>query len=164
MLHLVRNLLTIRDPPASSTSSSTTQLEYSRLQSELIKQLEQRGFLTLLLTLGSMASKTEWNEVNVLVLDILWSMYRGVRASELIKDQQKVSIPRFSMTMCAEQALKAITPGPHREPDEVARGRGPDSSSQPAQGHKSTLTVWDDHRRFIGTCLFHRSKIIRDLT
>ena len=37
-----------------------------------------------------MAGKSEWNHVNVLVLDIMWSMYKGVRASDLIKDQAKV--------------------------------------------------------------------------
>ncbi len=92
MLHLIRNLLAIRDPP-STLSSTSSGLELSRLQSELIGQLETNGFLTLLLTLGGMAGKTEWNDVNVVVLDILWSMYKGVRASELIKDQTKVRLP-----------------------------------------------------------------------
>lgn len=48
-------------------------------------------YFQLFLTLASCADKTDLNQYNVLVLDILHLVYRGVRPKDLAKDLARVS-------------------------------------------------------------------------
>ncbi|KAL7415832.1 timeless protein-domain-containing protein [Mrakia frigida] len=86
-LHIVRNLLAIKDSVGSSLSS-TDSIEKSTLQSTLIIQLHSSHFIGLLLTLASEAQTKDSNPFNVLVLDTLQLIFRGIRAADLAKDQK----------------------------------------------------------------------------
>jgi len=105
-LHIVRNLLAIRDAVAEGTATGEKE-EFANLQvrpadcwsefpvadnqSTLIVQMDNLTYFQLLLTLASCADKTEFNQYNVLVLDILHLVFRSVRVPELGQDQARVS-------------------------------------------------------------------------
>ena len=55
-------------------------------------QLGQLTYFQLILTLASCADKADFNQYNVLVLDILHLAFRSVKAKELVQDQARVRI------------------------------------------------------------------------
>jgi replication fork protection complex subunit Tof1/Swi1 len=59
-------------------------------QSTLIIQLDQLTYFQLILTLASCADKTDFNQYNVIVLDILHLVFRSVKVVELAQDQARV--------------------------------------------------------------------------
>ena len=61
-------------------------------QSNLISQLHKLTYFQLFLTLASLAEQTQINQYNVLILDILHLVYRGVRPKDLVRDQARVSV------------------------------------------------------------------------
>jgi hypothetical protein len=61
-------------------------------KSNLISQLHKLTYFQLFLTLASLAEQTQINQYNVLILDILHLVYRGVRPKDLVRDQARVSI------------------------------------------------------------------------
>ena len=61
-------------------------------QSNLISQLHKLTYFQLFLTLASLAEQTQINQYNVLILDILHLVYRGVRPKDLVRDQARVCI------------------------------------------------------------------------
>ena len=91
ILHLVRNLAFIKDPPANAYGSAD-QSELSSLQSRLIKGLSDSHFIDLLMTIASNAAEdpvfTQWN---ALVLEIFYLLFRGVKPTSLAGDQTKVN-------------------------------------------------------------------------
>lgn len=89
MLHLIRNLLAIRDPIGTGFGSGDT-MELGSMQSRLIVQLQEAQFLSLLVTLGQNVERTEFEEYNVLVLDCLWLIFRGLEPEDLMKESQEV--------------------------------------------------------------------------
>ena len=94
ILYLIRNLAFIKDLPAN-THLSADQAEYSSLQSRLIKVLSDTHVLDLLLTIASNTSSNPlFNNWNVLTLEIIYLLFRGVKPSSLAADQAKVC--RFS--------------------------------------------------------------------
>ncbi|CED82764.1 timeless-domain-containing protein [Phaffia rhodozyma] len=100
VLSLIRNLLSIKDS-VSSTHATADSYEKSTLQSRLIVQLDDSHFLQLFITLASSAATKEFNSFNMLVLDVLHLMFRGVDVSTLVKDQT-VAI-RDSLSSLLEQ-------------------------------------------------------------
>jgi replication fork protection complex subunit Tof1/Swi1 len=90
MLHLVRNLLAIRDPVGSGGDTGE-RMELGSLQSRLIAQLEEAQFMALFLTLAENAERPEFEEYNVLILDSTWLMLRAVEVEDLTKDSSEVS-------------------------------------------------------------------------
>lgn len=96
VLYLIRNLAFIKDLPAN-THLSADQAEYSSLQSRLIKVLSETHFLHLLLTIASNASTDPlFNNWNVLTLEIIYLLFRGVKPSALAMDQTKVRLHSLS--------------------------------------------------------------------
>lgn len=102
MLHFVRNLLAIRDPIVSGLGSSK-QEELAHLQSDLIIQLHEANLLNLLPTIGSMAAQTDFNEHNVVILDALWSLYRGVNARDLARDLKEAGVSDLAKMLDEEE-------------------------------------------------------------
>jgi replication fork protection complex subunit Tof1/Swi1 len=49
--------------------------------------------------MASLAEKTDMAQYNVLILDILHLVYRGVRPKDLIKDQARVSTDDWSQAI-----------------------------------------------------------------
>ena len=94
VLHLVRNLAFIKDPPAN-THLSSDQAEYSTLQTKLVKAISETRMGELLLTIAANSGTDPWfNSWNTLVLEIFCLLFRGVKPSSLAEEQAKV---RFSV-------------------------------------------------------------------
>jgi replication fork protection complex subunit Tof1/Swi1 len=102
-LHIIRNLLSVKDAVASDTTTgqkeemsrmqvSSLQMDRADRQSNLISQLHKLTYFQLFLTLASLAEQTQINQYNVLILDILHLVYRGVRPKDLVRDQARVRI------------------------------------------------------------------------
>ena len=98
VLHLIRNLVFIKDLPSNSHLSSD-QAELSNLQSKLIRALSETNTLDLLLTIAANSDKDPlFNGWNTLVLEILYLLFRGVKPSTLAVDQAKVILfPCFKL-------------------------------------------------------------------
>jgi replication fork protection complex subunit Tof1/Swi1 len=58
----------------------------------LITQLESLTYLKLFLTIAAGVDRPEFNPYNVLVLDILYLIFRGVKPRELSQNQDRVSL------------------------------------------------------------------------
>lgn len=90
ILHLIRNLAFIRDPP-SNMHASLDQAEYSSLQSRLILRLSETHALDLLLTIASNAASDPFlNQWNTVVLETFYLLFRGVKPAVLAEDQAQV--------------------------------------------------------------------------
>lgn len=103
ILHVFRNLayLTDRSTPASSASASA--IEQSSLQSDLIASFSREGILDLLLAMSAHADSSDYAPWNMVVLDILHLLYRGVRADELMVPEKEVENTRLRELLDAEQ-------------------------------------------------------------
>ncbi|KAK4685899.1 replication fork protection complex subunit TIMELESS/Tof1/Swi1, partial [Tremellales sp. Uapishka_1] len=106
-LHIVRNLLAIKDAVASETTSGE-QEELSQLQSTLIVQLNGLTYFQLLLTLASCADKSDLNQYNVLVLDILHLIFRSVKAKNLGQDQVRAPVENLKKLLDLETRKKTL--------------------------------------------------------
>lgn len=97
VLHLIRNLVFIKDLPANMHLSAD-QAEYSSLQTRLVKALSETHTLDLLLTIAANTSNDPlFNASNTLVLEIFYLLFRGVNPHLLAMDQVKVeSLAHFS--------------------------------------------------------------------
>ena len=96
VLHLIRNLAIIKDPPPNSLASAD-QAELSTLQSKLIRTLEETHVLKLLLTISANTDNDPlFNGWNTLVLEIFYLLFRGVKPTALSMDQAKVCALRLS--------------------------------------------------------------------
>ncbi|KAG1818982.1 timeless protein-domain-containing protein [Suillus subaureus] len=90
ILHLIRNLIFIKDLPAN-THLSADQAEYSSLQTRLVKALSETHTLDLLLTIAANTSNDSlFNASSTLVLEIFYLLFRGVKPHLLAIDQSKV--------------------------------------------------------------------------
>jgi replication fork protection complex subunit Tof1/Swi1 len=92
VLHLIRNLAFIKDPPAN-THLSSDQVEYSSLQTKLVKAISETRISDLLLTIAANSGTDPWfNSWNTLVLEIIYLLFRGVKPSTLSEEQVKVRL------------------------------------------------------------------------
>lgn len=80
-------------------------------QSELIIQLESENILQLLLAMAAQADSTDYAPWNMVVLDILHLVFRGVKPDELMVPVQKVS----RLRLCSNPR--------HRDFDGISRGQ-----------------------------------------
>ncbi|KAI0752629.1 timeless-domain-containing protein [Daedaleopsis nitida] len=102
VLHLVRNLAFIKDPPPNMHGSAD-QAELSTLQSRLVKSLSESHFIDLLLTIGSnAASDPLFNQWNGLVLEIYYLLFRGVKPTSLASDQEKQTSKTLASLLAVE--------------------------------------------------------------
>lgn len=90
VLYLVRNLAFVKDlRPGASLSAH--QLEFTSLQSRLVKELSAANFLEFLLTISSNSEKDPWlTGWNTVTLEILYLFYRGVSPTSLSTKQTDV--------------------------------------------------------------------------
>ncbi|CAK9781717.1 hypothetical protein CC85DRAFT_324759 [Cutaneotrichosporon oleaginosum] len=108
-LHIVRNLLAIRDVRAPDTATGEEE-ELSRLQSTLIVQLDSLEYLSLFITMASEADRsTGFNSYNMLLLDILHLIYRCIRPEELGKDQATASSESLAKLLADEERQKNLS-------------------------------------------------------
>ncbi|OXG18463.1 topoisomerase 1-associated factor 1, partial [Cryptococcus neoformans Tu259-1] len=106
-LHVVRNLLAIKDAVAEGTATGEKE-EFAHLQSDLITQLDSLTYLQLFLSLASCADKTDLNPFNVIVLDILHLIFRGIKPTELVQDQKRIPIDSLAKLLEKEKKQKAL--------------------------------------------------------
>ncbi|WVO15560.1 hypothetical protein L204_103220 [Cryptococcus depauperatus] len=106
-LHIIRNLLAIRDASSSGTTLGE-QEEFTHLQSALISYLDKLTYLQLFLTLAGAADKTDLNALNAIVLDILYLIFRGIKASNLAQDQQRAPISSLTNLLEVEFRQKSL--------------------------------------------------------
>ncbi|BEI92678.1 uncharacterized protein CcaverHIS019_0503060 [Cutaneotrichosporon cavernicola] len=108
-LHIVRNLLTIRDVRAPDTATGEAE-ELSHLQSDLIVQLDKLEYLDLFLTMAADSDRSVgFNSYNMLLLDILHLMYRCIRPEELSKDQATASAQDLAKLLADEERQKRLS-------------------------------------------------------
>ncbi|ODO06093.1 topoisomerase 1-associated factor 1 [Cryptococcus wingfieldii CBS 7118] len=107
-LHVVRNLLAVKDASAEGTATGT-KAEMAQLQSDLICQLDSLTYLQLFLTLASCSDKSDLNAFNVIVLDILHLIFRGVKVQELGQDQKRVPLDNLAKLLDGEKKQKAMS-------------------------------------------------------
>ncbi|OBZ77008.1 Topoisomerase 1-associated factor 1 [Grifola frondosa] len=105
VLYLIRNLAFIKDLP-SNTYLSADQVEYSSLQSRLIKVLSETHTLDLLLTIASNASDALFNGWNALVLEIFYLLFRGIKSASLAMDQAKQPAQDLQRLLAVEDRRK----------------------------------------------------------
>jgi replication fork protection complex subunit Tof1/Swi1 len=92
ILHLIRNLAFIRDPPPNIHLSSD-RADFSNLQNKLIRTLSDTHFLELLLTVASnAATDVIFNGWNTLVLETFYLLFRGVQPGSLVTEQVLVCV------------------------------------------------------------------------
>ena len=107
VLHIIRNLAAIRDKPRSAFNSADS-LELSTMQSELIVQLERESIFDLLLTVCSLADKSEFSAWNMVALDILHLLFRGARADELVKSGAQYRADKLTELLQGEKRQKQV--------------------------------------------------------
>lgn len=96
VLHLIRNLAFIKDPPLNSLASAD-QAERAMLQSKLIRVLDETKILKLLLTIAANTDEDPlFNGWNTLVLETFYLLFRGVKPTSLARDQAKVCFATHS--------------------------------------------------------------------
>ncbi|KAI0366585.1 timeless-domain-containing protein [Pilatotrama ljubarskyi] len=105
VLHLIRNLAFIKDPPPNMYGSAD-QAEFSTLQSRLVKGLSESHFIDLLLTIASNASDPMFNQWNTVVLEIFYLLFRGVKPASLASDQAKQSTKALQSLLAIEDQRK----------------------------------------------------------
>ncbi|KAG5641373.1 hypothetical protein DXG03_005379 [Asterophora parasitica] len=102
VLHLIRNLVFIKDLPFN-THLSADQAEFSSLQTKLIRALSETHMLQLLLTIAANADNDPLlNSWNTLVLEILYLLFRGIKPTTLTIDQAKQPTETLHRLLAAE--------------------------------------------------------------
>ncbi|RSH83343.1 Topoisomerase 1-associated factor 1 [Apiotrichum porosum] len=105
-LHIVRNLLSIKDIVAEDRAIGDKE-ELSTLQSTLIAQLDEFTYLELIVTLASNANKTEFNQYNMLVLDMVYLLFRSIKPENLAQDQKRAPMENLVKLLEEENLAKA---------------------------------------------------------
>ncbi|KAK0555790.1 Topoisomerase 1-associated factor 1 [Tilletia horrida] len=83
VLHLFRNLLAIRDPVATSLSSSEL-VELSTLQSKLVLAMDRSNVLDTLLMLASSATRREYEDYNAITAECIYHLIVGTSPKRLL--------------------------------------------------------------------------------
>ncbi|KAH9903300.1 timeless-domain-containing protein [Cubamyces lactineus] len=105
VLHLIRNLAFIKDPPPNMYGSAD-QAEFSMLQTKLVKRLSESHFTDLLLTIASNAADPMFTQWNTVVLEIFYLLFRGIKPSLLAADQAKQSTKALQSLLAVEDQRK----------------------------------------------------------
>lgn len=102
---------------------ATTGHDSADTQSTLVVQLDQLTYFQLILTLASCADKTEFNQYNVIVLDILHLIFRSVKAAELGQDQARVrrSVTAYAHIQASMENLNKLLELEKREKSRYSR-------------------------------------------
>ncbi|KAL4067395.1 timeless protein-domain-containing protein [Scleroderma yunnanense] len=106
ILHLIRNLVFIKDLPVN-LHLSADQAEFSSLQSNLVKSFSETHILDLLLTIASNNDNDPlFNSFNTLVLEIFYLLFRGIKPTSLAVDQKKQPAQSLQRLLAAEDRQK----------------------------------------------------------
>jgi replication fork protection complex subunit Tof1/Swi1 len=90
VLYLIRNLAFVKDL-RQNVNLSANQLEFTSLQSRLIKELSASSFIEFITTIAANTEKDPWlTGWNTIALEILYLLYRGVSPTSLSTRQEDV--------------------------------------------------------------------------
>lgn len=90
VLHLFRNLLAIRDPPATSLSSNE-EIANSTLQSDLVCAMAKSHVLEAILMLADNADRRDFEQWNAITAEIVYMLFGGQCASIIAGQEHIVS-------------------------------------------------------------------------
>ncbi|KAI0649834.1 timeless protein-domain-containing protein [Trametes meyenii] len=139
VLHLIRNLAFIKDPPPNMYGSAD-QAEFSTLQSKLVKRLSESHFIDLLLTIASNAAESTFNQWNTVALEIFYLLFRGIKPSSLASDQAKQSTKALQSLLAVEdqrrrEIARKATSRHSRFGTTISVMLNPKKGKQPAEGN-----------------------------
>lgn len=144
VLHLIRNLMFIKDLPPNMHLSAD-QAEYSSLQTKLVKALSETHTLDLFLTIAANNNRDPlFNASNTLVLEIFYLLFRGIKPTALTIDQTKVTGHVFVRQTESLNELHAAT---CPEPASPSCRRGQEEEGHCTQRVIPPLAFWHHHRR-----------------
>ncbi|KAM0754978.1 timeless-domain-containing protein [Meredithblackwellia eburnea MCA 4105] len=104
VLHTFRNLAFLKDK--ISTTDSADAIELSTLQSEYIRQLTDEHIFDLLIAIAANSESSEYASWNMVTLDILHLIFRGVKPAELMVPKDKVTENRLKDLLDSETSKR----------------------------------------------------------
>lgn len=109
ILYLIRNLAFVKDlRPGANLSAH--QLEFTSLQSRLIKELSTANFVEFIITIAANTEKDPWlTGWNTVALEILYLLYRGVSPTSLSTKQVNVRFSQYRQTISRILIRRAAT-------------------------------------------------------
>jgi len=92
VLYLIRNLAFVKDL-RQSANLSANQLEFTSLQSRLIRELSEANFIEFIVTIAANSEDDPWlTGWNTIALEILYLLYRGIDPVSLAAKQENVRL------------------------------------------------------------------------
>jgi len=92
VLYLIRNLAFVKDL-RQSANLSANQLEFTSLQSRLIRELSAANFIEFIVTIAANSEDDPWlTGWNTIALEILYLLYRGIDPVSLAAKQENVRL------------------------------------------------------------------------
>lgn len=108
ILHIIRNLVALKDKPCPIGESSTSADDY-QLQSELILQMSRFGIFDFLIHLSHGANRFDvFGAWNIIALDIWHLLFRGIDAEDLVDAEP------FSKTNEEGETVKTLSASARR--------------------------------------------------
>ncbi|KAI9609866.1 hypothetical protein H4Q26_006855 [Puccinia striiformis f. sp. tritici PST-130] len=143
VLHIIRNLLALRDKPASGAG-----VEESHHQSDFIQQLSKFGIFDLLIHMSHGSNRfDEFGQWNMIVLDIWDLLFRGVDTEDLIDAEVYVGTNEagesISTVKASDKKLESLLLDEERTRKAKAR-----KSTTRHSRFGTTLSVQTGHRKF----------------
>ncbi|QRV99102.1 topoisomerase 1-associated factor 1 [Ceratobasidium sp. AG-Ba] len=89
VLHILRNLLVLKDPPRTSSSLSSSSTSLASLQSRLLVSLRNTGLLDFILVCASNVDNHAYSEFSAVLLEISYLLVRGVGVRDVVRTRAK---------------------------------------------------------------------------
>ncbi|QRW13593.1 topoisomerase 1-associated factor 1 [Ceratobasidium sp. AG-Ba] len=131
VLHILRNLLVLKDPPRTSSSLSSSSTSLASLQSRLLVSLRKTGLLDFILMCASNVDNHAYSEFSAVLLEISYLLVRGVAVRDVVRTRAKKDkdLQRGGMVEDGEdEELKALLEREKREADD-SKGRTDEAQS-----------------------------------
>ncbi|QRV85017.1 topoisomerase 1-associated factor 1 [Ceratobasidium sp. AG-Ba] len=125
VLHILRNLLVLKDPPRTSSSLSSSSTSLASLQSRLLVSLRKTGLLDFILMCASNVDNHAYSEFSAVLLEISYLLVRGVAVRDVVRTRAKKDkdLQRGGMVEDGEdEELKALLEREKREKQMTRKG------------------------------------------
>lgn len=113
-MHLFRNLLAISDPVATSLSSMDVIAE-SRVQSDLVVELNKTRILDTILMLSNNADSKDYNAWNIITSECVFYIFAGSSPEELVIAKEKEMSRNWSKEASTSEQNTASSKKPQTE-------------------------------------------------
>ncbi|KAA1097298.1 Topoisomerase 1-associated factor 1 [Puccinia graminis f. sp. tritici] len=143
VLHIIRNLLALRDKPASGPG-----IEESHLQSDFIQQLSKFGIFDLLIHMSHGSNRfDEFGQWNMIVLNIWDHLFRGVDAEDLIDAETCVGTNDTGETISTVKASDKKLESLLLDEEQARKAKARKSTTRHSR-FGTTLSVTTGQRKF----------------